>query len=430
MAVNRRIRRLELVQAALLLDEDQAMADVHAIENAQPDRRRRYRRKRWWVRPWIQRRPLFGQYEQLMEELKNEDVQSFINFTRFDPDTFRELVLRLGPRIAKNTTFYRQPLSEGLKLAIVLRHFATGDSYKSLMYGFRVSKTAIVHMVPDVCDAIIDEFGDEVMHCPTTSDDWKAQAQIFEEKWNLPHCVGAIDGKHVAIKCPNNSGSTYFNYKGFYSLVLFAMVDAEYKFTWVDMGANGGASDCQIFNSSDLKAAIEDGTIGFPAPQPLRGDDKDMPFFIAGDDAFPLRTWLMKPFSRRNLTDEELIFNYRLSRGRRVVENAFGILANRFQVLRTTMRQQPPTALKIVLACVCLHNLFRMRNPTLHRVYVDIEDAKHNVVPGQWRLNAPMEDLAAVVGNVTTRAAKRQRITLKHYFNSPVGAVPWQGDMI
>ena len=72
-------------------------------------------------------------------------------------------------------------------------------------------------------------------------------------------------------------------------------------------------------------------------------DAKDMPYFIIGDDAFPLRTWLMKPFSRRNLENDQRIFNYRLSRARRIVENAFGILANIFQCLRTTMRQQPKT---------------------------------------------------------------------------------------
>ena len=433
-----RNRRLQLVEAALLLDEDlnEAIDDLRAVQQPIQDDddeadvpgERRRKRKRWWVRPWILRRPLFGQYEQLMVELENEDVQSFVNFTRFDPETFRELLMRIGPRIAKKPPYWRLPLDEGLKLAVVLRHFATGDSYKSLMYSFRVSKTSIVKMVPDVCDAIIDEYGGEVMHCPTTPECWQELAQQFKERWNLPHCLGALDGKHVAINCPKNSGSTYFNYKGFFSLVLFALVDADYKFTWVDVGANGSTSDCQIFNSSDLKAAAEDGSIGFPEAEPLVGDDEDMPFFIVGDNEFPLRTWLMKPFSRRDLTDEELIFNYRLSRGRRVVENAFGILANRFQVLLTTMRQQPGTALKIILACVCLHNLLRIRNPGLCRP--DQEDADHHIVPGEWRMDAALEDLQNVTGNATTRAAKKQRITLKHYFNSPVGAVPWQGDTI
>jgi hypothetical protein len=67
--------------------------------------------------------------------------------------------------------------------------------------------------------------------------------------------------------------------------------------------------------------------IHIPPADALPGDDKDIPYFIVGDDA--LRTWLMKPFSRRNMAIEDMVFNYRLSRARRVVKNAFEILANR-----------------------------------------------------------------------------------------------------
>ena len=122
--------------------------------------------------------------------------------------------------------------------------------------------------------------------------------------------MGALDAKP-----PKNHGSPYFSYKGFHSIVLMALVDADYKFIWVDIGANGSASDDAIFNHSDMKGVIENGTIGFSAADPLPNDDRSMPYFIFGDDAFPLRTWLMKPFSRRNLSDAERIFNYRLSRG-------------------------------------------------------------------------------------------------------------------
>lgn len=264
---------------------------------------------------------------------------------------------------------------------------------------------------------------------PTTPEGWRAIADGFLRRWNLPHCVGAVDGKHVAIQCPKGGGSVYYNYKGYHSIILFAVADAYYKFTWVDVGANGSASDCQVFNSSDLKEAIEDDTIGFPDPDPLPDDNVDMPYFLAGDDAFPLRTWLMKPFSRRQLDNDERIFNYRLSRGRRVVENAFGILAHRFRVLLTTMQQSPETVTKIVLACVCLHNLLRSgeQGPPPG---VDLEDEQHNVIPGKWREDAQMDDLKAVTGNRTTKEAKRQRLTLKHYFMSDAGAVEWQQEMV
>lgn len=107
-----RNRRLQLVEAALLLDEDlnEAIGDLRAVQQPVQDDDdeadvpgRRRKRKRWWVRPWILRRPLFGQYEQLMVELENEDIQSFVNFTRFDPETFTELLMRIGPRIASRT---------------------------------------------------------------------------------------------------------------------------------------------------------------------------------------------------------------------------------------------------------------------------------------------------------------------------------------
>ena len=100
----------------------------------------------------------------------------------------------------------------------------------------------------------------------------------------------------MAIRCPKNGGSLYYNYKGFDSVILLALVDAKYKFMWVDVGTNGSSSDAQIFNECYLRSGIVDGTLDVPDAEPLPGDDRDMPYFLIGDDAFSLRTWLMKPF--------------------------------------------------------------------------------------------------------------------------------------
>ena len=133
------------------------------------------------------------------------------------------------------------------------------------------------------------------------------------------------------------------------------------------MGGNSFTSDCAVFNRSDLKAALAEN-IGLPPDVPLPNDDDPMPYFLVGCDAFPLRTWLMKPFSTRHLTEEERIFNYRLSRTRRIVENVFGILTNRFRCLLTMMQQEPYIVASITLSCICLHNLTRMRYPGLQNV--------------------------------------------------------------
>ncbi len=298
-----------------------------------------------------------------MSELRDEDVPGFRNFVRVDPPMFREMLLRLGPRIEKQVTKMRRPLDLGLKLAIKLRYLATGDSYRSLEYNFRVSHITISGIIYDVCEAIFGEYADEVVSCPTTVAEFRPVARMFGDRWQFHHAIGALDGKHVAIQCPKNGGSLYFNYKKFHSKILMALVDADYKFLWVDVGAKGSASDAQVFNDSQLKEVIEDGTMKFPADDALPGDDNPMPYFIIGDDAFALRTWMMKPYSSRHLTDEERIFNYRLSRARRIVENAFGILSHRFRCLLTTMRQAPHRVESIMLACVCIHNLMRMRYP-------------------------------------------------------------------
>lgn len=342
----------DLIHLALLQQEQMLVElEIAQIVNR---RRRRRRPRRYWVRPWLSadRRLQFGQYDTLLRELRMEDTNSFFNFLRMEPAMFDELLQRVGPRIQKKDTGWRKALEPGVKLAITIRHLASGDKYPSLMYNFRVAKNTIACLIPEVCQAICEEFQDEVIKCPTTPDEWSLIADEFKNRWNVPHACGALDGKHVAIRCPPNSGSLYHNYKHFFSVVLLALADADYKFLWIDCGGLGSMSDAQIFNESELKQCLEDRAIGFPAPDPLPHDNEPMPYFILGDDAFGLRTYLMKPYSQRGLTREHLITNYRISRGRRVIENAFGILAQRWQVLLTTMQQFPAVIQDIIECCL------------------------------------------------------------------------------
>ena len=74
------------------------------------------------------------------------------------------------------------------------------------------------------------------MFLPDSKEKWLSVAKEFEEKWQFPNCVGAIDGKHVPLINPFNSGSTYFSYKSFFSIVLLALVDADYEFLYVSIG--------------------------------------------------------------------------------------------------------------------------------------------------------------------------------------------------
>ena len=150
--------------------------------------------------------------------------------------------------------------------------------------------------------------------CPTDPEEWKKIKERFRNRWNVPHAVGALDGKYIAIKKPKRSGSEYFNYKGYFSLVLLALVDADCKFLWVNAGASGSSFDAQIFNRSKLKRRIENRTLGLPPPEPLGPGGLDLHYFLLGDDAFALMPWLVKLYSRHQLTRER-VANYRISRG-------------------------------------------------------------------------------------------------------------------
>ena len=395
-------------------------------------RRRRRQQRTVWVRGWISRRLDLGIYDQLMVELRREDPSSFQNFMRMPPGMFDELLNRLTPRLLRPSTFCRENLAPGLKLAITLRHLASGTKYRDMQYGWRVPHNTISKVVKEVCYAIIQEYVDELMTCPDTEQGWRQIADSWYQKWNFPHTIGAIDGKHVACKAPPKSGSNYYNYKHFFSIILFAMVDADYKFLWADVEGIGSCSDAQIYNESELKQGLEDNTIaGWPAPDPLPGDTEDVPYFLIGDDAFSLRTYLMKSYSSKRLTHEERIFNYRLSRARRVVENAFGILANRFQVLLSTMQHHVDTVRLIVKACLLLHNLMRTRFPVLQNGLADRVQPSGVIVPGAWRQDQNMLDTIEVQApNRASRQGKKQRNLIKHWCNSPVGSVPWQERMV
>ena len=158
------------------------MVILRVLQEHQRVQRRRIRRRAGWVKRWFERRLQLGQYIRLLEELRLEDVTAFKNFTRVEPEMFAEIVERVSHRIWKQDTSYRKALEPGLKVAITLRHLATGDSYHSLMYGFRVPSNTICKFVPEVCEAIVAEYSSEVITCPTTPAEWRPIAEQFARR--------------------------------------------------------------------------------------------------------------------------------------------------------------------------------------------------------------------------------------------------------
>lgn len=249
---------------------------------------------------------------------------------------------------------------------------------------------------------------------------WRAIASKFWDKWNFPNCLGAIDGKHVTIMSPAHSGSLFFNYKRTFSIVLLALADAEYRFTFVQVGDFGRTSDGGVFSGSALGRGMEAKTLSVPADCPLPGSGVQgpLPYTMVGDAAFPLKTYLMRPFPGNRIPRWRQMFNYRLSRARMVVECAFGILSSRWRVLHTRINVKPDNADCIVTAACILHNF--LTNPSDNQRWLDEAEERGEVL-------APATNMG---GNRGCREAYEVREKLCTFFSSPEGRVSWQDNMV
>nr|CAH7769621.1 unnamed protein product [Callosobruchus chinensis] len=377
------------------------------------------RRRRWWMVSLNKSRKVYSGTS-LMTDLLKEPSGKFENFCRMSSDDFNDLLSKVGPMIRKKNTKWRKAIPANERLAITLRFLATGDSFKSLHYLFKVSPQLISEIVPEVCNAIIAVLQDYVK-IPKNANEWKCLAKKFDKDWNFPHCIGSLDGKHIVIQAPTNSGSEFYNYKQYFSVVLMALVDSDYCFIFADCGCQGRLSDGA---NNELHC---------PPPEPLVGRNKELPYVFVGDDAFGLRETIMKPFpGKHDKGSKYRIFNYRLSRARRVVENTFGLLANVFRVLPKPMLLQPDKVASVVMTCVLLHNFLR-RSTSSRSLYspygrFDFEE-NGKIIDGAWRqANTDIMTSLLPLRNIPRKPsmdAKEIRKEFAEYFITS-GKIPWQ----
>lgn len=119
---------------------------------------------------------------------------------------------------------------------------------RSMAFQYRVDFSYISRIIKLTVQSIIRRLLTEAIPEPST-ESWKKCAEEFADRWNFPNCIGAIDGKHIRIRCPNLAGSLFYNYKDFHSIVLLAIVDAHYRFIAIDVGSYGREGDAGKSNS-------------------------------------------------------------------------------------------------------------------------------------------------------------------------------------
>ena len=177
-------------------------------------RRKKERQRRCWIRKIYMERCEKGEYHLLVRDLRLHDQEYFFRYFRMSPSTYEELLSFIAPKITKQSTQMRNPVGASERLSVTLRYLTTGDAQSTIAASFRISPSSITKTISEACDALwtsLQERG--FLDVPCNQHEWKAIAREFENKWNFPHALGAIDGKHVVIQAPHNAGSEYFNYK-------------------------------------------------------------------------------------------------------------------------------------------------------------------------------------------------------------------------
>ena len=142
--------------------------------------------------------------------------------------------------------------------------------------------------------------------------------------------------------------------------MLLAVCDAHYCFTLVDIGDTGRHSDGGVFSNSAFGQAMEAGELSLPNMDNVSGIASPIPYLFVGDAAFPLKTYMLHPYPGRYLPDNKRIFNSRLSRARRIIENTFSIMATKFRIFRRAIIANPEKVTKITKAACSLHNYLKI----------------------------------------------------------------------
>ena len=134
----------------------------------------------------------------------------------------------------------------------------------------------------------------------------------FNERWGVPQCAGSIDGSHIPVSPPAMNHTDYYNRKGWYSMLVQAVVDHNHLFRDICIGWPGSVHDARVLANSCLFKRVNSGEL--LNGEALQVQGQPLQPFLLGDSAYPLLPWLIKPFPfSPSLDSSQKKFNYRLS---------------------------------------------------------------------------------------------------------------------
>ncbi|KAH6938216.1 hypothetical protein HPB50_007802 [Hyalomma asiaticum] len=318
-----------------------------------------------------------------MKRMKNGDDSLFFKFYRMTPDTFDLLHSMVQEHLTKEKCPSREPISSGERLALTLRHLSSGMLVRDAAMAFRVGIETARTIIIETCTVLWNVLSPLCMKTPTEQE-WREIAAGFSSRWQFPNCLGAVDGKHVQIKCPRNAGSLHFSYKLCNRKLHYCC------YRVIDVGAPGSFSDGGILKDSPIGQRLHQGKLDLTGAAVLPGSDKVCPHVFVDDEAFQLRPDFMRPLPGSRTAPEEVVFKDRLSRARRCAENAFGILVSRWRIYERQINFEPDHVDFIVKATCVLQNFLSSDAAATYCPpgYADCQDMFGTVSSGTWRQGA------------------------------------------
>ncbi|XP_041917358.1 putative nuclease HARBI1 [Alosa sapidissima] len=219
--------------------------------------------------------------------------------------------------------------------------------YRVVCRVFNVPKPTVHRLVHKVAQNIWDNLG-RAIRFPATVD-LPAVGQGFADISRTPafhNVVGAIDGSHVRIKPPNCHKLDYLNYKGFYSINMLTICDSNGRFLDIYVGYPGSVHDTRIMKNSSFYTAGRYPPTGY---------------IILGDGGYPCLATpicLITPFKEPVQGPEQRRFNHYHSKGRSIIERAFGMMKTRWRsTLFRAVEAKPTFAPQVIASCAFLHNV-------------------------------------------------------------------------
>ncbi|XP_064469700.1 uncharacterized protein LOC135384425 [Ornithodoros turicata] len=305
--------------------------------------------------PTIQRqRWKFDRNERWFEDtLPYLGEQFFRQSLRVSPTTFWYIVEMCGPLLRREDTVMRQAISVEKRVAVSLYKLCSSAEDRSIAHLFGIGRSTVNTLYREFCEAVITTLEPEWVKMPsaeTMADHIKECSAVCD----FPQAVGALDGCHFLISPPKQSATDYYNYKGWHSIVLLALVDHRYRFPYINVGSPGRCHDTYVYQRSSLAQCVEGPLFQAPVAT-ING--VAVPPLILCDQAFPVTAHLVKPFSHRARLDDDMRrFYYHLSKARRIVENAFGRMKARFKYTMKRLECDLDNAPLAIRTCCVVNN--------------------------------------------------------------------------